>query len=237
MKCFLRKRPLHKGTVLLCLEMYKNRGGSMWGSEAERAAFAGSYPWFYGSQEERNYAKGIKKIKKLAECGYVPAICELGIAYFDYLGVRRDYKESFKYYMMAAQAGYPSAEGGVGNFYAIVVPKHEACEYDREKATEWWLKAAENGNAGAQCNLAGYYLSGTGVPKNPIEAYIWGAMAVHCSSIRFRSAEVFRDQALEILNEEQVADANIRLEKFKQYLPYAWSEHLTYWRSLYQQFK
>lgn len=208
----------------------------MWGSEAEKAAFAGLYPLFYGSQEERNYSKGIKKIKKLAQSGYTPAICALGIAYFDHQGVRKDYKMSFKYYRMAAREGYPSAEGGLGNFYAIVVPKHDACQYDPEKATEWWLKAAENGNAGAQCNLAGYYLSGTGVLKNPREAYIWGAMAVHCSSIRFRSAEVFRDQAIKLLNEEQVAAANIRLEQLKQYLPYAWSDHLTYWRSLYHQY-
>ncbi|MEQ8237118.1 MAG: hypothetical protein ABRQ23_10085 [Syntrophomonadaceae bacterium] len=67
--------------------MSKNRGASTWGSEAERAGFASLYPLFYGSQEERKYAKGIKKIKKLAECGYVPAICELGIANFDHLGV------------------------------------------------------------------------------------------------------------------------------------------------------
>jgi len=215
----------------------RNRGESMWGSETERAGFAELYPLFYGTQEERNYAKGIKKMKKLAECLYIPAICELGMAYFDHLGVRRDYKQSFKNYMLAAREGYPSAECGVGNFYAIIVPKHGACAYDPDKATEWWRKAAENGNAGAQCNLAGYCLSGTGVPKNPTDAYIWGAMAVHCSSIRFRSAEVFRDQALRLLSEEQVLDANVRLEKLKQYLPYAWSDHLTYWRGLYQQYR
>lgn len=81
----------------------------MWGTETEKAAFAVLYPLFYGSQEERDYAKGIKPIKKLAEGGYVPAICELGLAYFDHLGVHRNYKESFKYYMIAAQEGYPSA--------------------------------------------------------------------------------------------------------------------------------
>lgn len=165
----------------------------MWGTESEKAAFTKLFPLFYGSQEERDYAKGIKTIKKLAEVGYFPALCELGLAYFDHLGVRRNYNESFKYYLMAAQEDYPSAEGELGGFYAMAFPKHNACECSAEKATEWWLKASEHGNAGAQVNLAGYYLSGTGVEKDPVEAYVWGSMGVHCSTIRFRSAEVFRD--------------------------------------------
>lgn len=209
----------------------------MWGTEGEKTEFARLYPLFYGSQEERDYAKGIKTIKKLADKGYVPAICELGMAYFDHLGVRRNYKESFKYDMMAARKGYPSAECGVGNFYAMAFPKHDACEYSAENATVWWLKASEHGNAAAQCNLAGYYLSGTGVAKNPVEAYVWGDMAVYCSSIRFRSAEVFRDQALALLNVEQIADANARIATLKEKLPYPWSDHMAYWRGLHQQFK
>jgi len=119
----------------------------------------------------------------------------------------------------------------------MAFPKHDACEYSAEKATEWWLKASEHGNAGAQVNLAGHYLSGTGVVKNPIEAYIWGSMGVHCSTIRFRSAEVFRDQALALLTEGQIADADVRIGILKEKLPYPWSEHLDYWRSLREQFK
>ncbi|MDK9712118.1 tetratricopeptide repeat protein [Acidaminobacter sp.] len=206
----------------------------MWGTEAERMAFAAVYPLFYGSSEERNYAKGIKTIKKLAENSYAPAFCALGIAYFDHMGVRRDYVESFNCYMSAAEQGYPSAECGIGNFYAIVHPKHNACENNPEKAVKWWLKASEHGNPGAQCNLAGYYLNGTGVNVNPVEAFIWGTMAVHCSTIRFRSAEVFRDQALELLNEAQVNEANSRIGVLKGNLPKAWSDHITYWRFLYQ---
>ncbi len=139
--------------------------------------------------------------------------------------------------MVAAQEGYPSAECGVGNFYVMAFPKHYACEYSAEKATEWWLKASEHGNAGAQCNLAGYYSSGTGVPKNPAEAYVWGSMAVHCSSIRFRSAEVFRDQALALLSEERIVDAIMRIGTLKEKLPHPWSDHMIYWRGLHEQFK
>ncbi len=209
----------------------------MWGVQAEKTEFARLYPLFYGTQDERNYAKGIKTIKKLADNGFVPAIGELGIAYFDHLGVRRNYNESFKFYMVAAEEGYPTAECGVGNFYAMAFPKHNACENDSVKAAEWWLKASEHGNPGAQCNLAGCYLRGMGVQHNPVEAYIWGAMAVHCSYIRFNSAEVFRDQAIALMNEEQIISANKRLETLKVILPYDWSDHTTYWRSLHQKYQ
>jgi hypothetical protein len=221
----------------LKITMFKKRGEPMWGTEAEKVEFAKLYPLFYGSQEERDYAKGIKTIKNLAKGGYVPAIYELGWAYFDHLGVRRNYKESFKYYMIAAQEGYPSAECGVGNFYSSTFPKHDACEHSPEKAAEWWLKASEHGNSAAQCNLAGWYLRGTGVPQNSVEACILGEMAIRCSPLRLLWAEVFRDQALRLLNEEQVADANSRIETLKQKLPYAWSEHMSYWRSLHQQYQ
>ena len=54
----------------------------MWGNDQEKKDFGMLYQLFYGSQEERNYAKGIKIVKRLAGNGYVPAICQLGIAFF-----------------------------------------------------------------------------------------------------------------------------------------------------------
>jgi hypothetical protein len=37
----------------------------MWGSDKEKKEFGILYPLFYDSQEERNYVKAIKVIKKL----------------------------------------------------------------------------------------------------------------------------------------------------------------------------
>jgi TPR repeat protein len=144
----------------------------MWGTDQEKKDFGMLYPLFYGNQEERNCAKAIKAVKRLSGNGYVPAICQLGIAYFDHLGVHRDYSEAFQLYLEAAKEGYPSAECGVGNFYTMAYPKHNACDYDPEKAVLWWLRASDHGNAAAQCNLAGYYLQGTGVQQDPVEAYV-----------------------------------------------------------------
>lgn len=204
----------------------------MWGSESEKREFGMLYPFFNGSQEERSASKGILAIKRLAGNGYVPAILQLGQAYFDHLGVRRSYPEAFRLYLQAAQAGYPSAECGVGNFYAMAYPKHEACEYDESQAVHWWRWAAEHGNPGAQCNLAGYLLQGTGVDKDPAEAYLWASLAVHCSTIRFRSAEVFRDQAGVLLSAVELGKCELRITALKERLPLDWSDHLVYWKRL-----
>lgn len=50
------------------------------------------------------------------------------------------------------------------------------CRYldeDSDKATEWLRKAAEQGSADAQFELANHYHSGYSVGKNPSEAYNW----------------------------------------------------------------
>ena len=207
----------------------------MWGSELEKKEFGLLYPYFHGKEDERNVAKGIKKLRKLAEGGYIPAVCQLGICYFDHLGVRRNYQECFRLYLIAANEGYPSGEAGVGTFYGTVFPKYNVCDYSAEKAVEWWLKAAHHGNSGAQCNLAHDYLVGTGVDKNFVEAYIWSSMAVHCCSIRFRIAEVQRDQAVAQLTADQKRLADERIDQLKKILPLDWSDHLDYWRKLFAQ--
>jgi len=156
----------------------------------------------------------------------------LGHLYDNGEGVRKNKKLAFKYYLEAATVGYPSAEGAVGNFYAVVYPKHDACEHDPVRAVQWYLRAAQHGNAGSQCNLASKYMSGLGVKHNPVEAYVWASMSVHCSSIRFRSAEVFRDQALSLLDENSIIAANKRISILQETLPYVWSDHAVYWKSL-----
>ena len=204
----------------------------MWGTELEKSEFGKIYPLFYGRPDERNYTQGIKVVKSLARKGYVPAIYQLGLAYFDHLGVHRNYIEAFRMYLAAANEGYPSAECGVGNFYAMAHPKHQACEIDPNQALIWWLKASNHGNSSAQYNLANAYLQGTSVRKDPVEAYVWSSLAVHCSTIRFRPAEVIRDQASSIIDEDMRKKANQRIHLLQEQLPFIWSEHLIYWQQL-----
>lgn len=204
----------------------------MWGTDLMKKEFGEIYHLFYGKQQERNYAKGIKVVTRLAGNGYVPAICQLGIAYFDHLGVHRNYYESFRMHMEAAKEGYPSAECAVGNFYAMAYPKHNVCKLDPNQAVFWWLRASNSGNALAQYNLASYYLQGTSVKQDPVEAYVWSSLAVHCSTIRFRPAEVAWDQSSSLLDENTRVKLDQRISELKEHLPLDWSDHNVYWKIL-----
>lgn len=207
----------------------------MWGSVNEKQEFGLLYLYFYGTSEERNYGKAIKTIKKLAINGYIPAIFTLGFASEFGHGIRKNDKMAFENYMRAAEEGYPSAECGVANYYMRYRPKHNACEHNPQEAVKWYIRAARHGNPGAQCNLAGLYLTGQGVEKDPEEAYLWANMAVYCSSIRFRSAEVYRDQAAALIDFESKGRVEQRCLALKDQLPYDWSEHSVYWRKLWEE--
>lgn len=204
----------------------------MWGSEAEQRAFGETYPLWYGPEAVRDRRKAVAAFRSLADKAYAPAVCALGRAYFDGEGVRRDYRESFALFGKAAEAGYPSAEGEYGNFFIMATPKHDACAYDPAQAAVWHRRSAEHGNAGAQFNLAFSYWDGRGVEKNPVEAYLWASLAVHCAKTRMRPAETVRDQAAATLDAAARAVADERIAALSAQLPHPCSEHLTYWRLL-----
>ncbi len=44
---------------------------------------------------------------------------------------------------------------------------------DHVEAAKWWRKAAEQGDANAQCSLGMAYDNGTGVPKDSAKAVNW----------------------------------------------------------------
>ena len=209
----------------------------MWGSEIEKGEFAKLYPLFYGSQQERDYRKLFKESASLVKKGYAPAMCTVGGMYSNSgFNVRRDYRESFRLFMESALKGYPASEVSVGNFYVMAFPKHDACEYDEAEAASWYIKAAEHGNSVAQYSLAFSYQQGRGVPRDPIAAYVWACLSVHCAPIRFRPAEVVRDQTVQQLDEKQLEGAQRRIKQMQEVLPYEWSDHMVYWRGLARKF-
>ena len=62
-----------------------------------------------------------------------------------------------------------NAQYTLGLLYA----KGEGVPQDYVEAREWWLKAAEQGDASAQYNLGIYYHNGQGVPQDYVEARKW----------------------------------------------------------------
>ena len=71
---------------------------------------------------------------------------------------------------VSADRGDPEAQNALGDRYRL--GSHEQAN-DYEKALTWYRKAADQGNAAAQVNLASMYLTGRGVVKNETEAGKW----------------------------------------------------------------
>ena len=76
-------------------------------------------------------------------------------------------------------------------------------EDDRE-AVEWYRKAAEQGNAGAQLNLGLMYYRGEGVPENYVDAYMWANLA---AAQGLEKSVKLKDNLRPSMTPEQVAEA------------------------------
>ena len=72
---------------------------------------------------------------------------------------------------------------------------------------QWFLKAAENGNANAQLEIGSAYAKGDGVLKDPVEAHAWCNIA----GVRGEEkAQKARDSLEEKMTKEQIAEATKR---------------------------
>lgn len=204
----------------------------MWGSDEDRRRFGLIYPLWYGDSTVRDRQAAVQRLRELAEQGYAPAQFALGMAFYDGEGVRRDYVTAFAHILTAANQQYPAAENMIGSFYGGVSLKHGACEHDPVEAARWYRRSAEHGHAAGMFNFAQGVRTGLGTGRDPLEAYVWASLAVQCSSSRFRSAEVLRDQAAADLDAAQRQAADARIAELRAGWPHPWSEPLLYWRSL-----
>lgn len=101
---------------------------------------------------------------------------ELGRRYYSgrisagrYGGHEQDYKEAFKWWLLAAEQGHADAQYGLGECYYF----GNGVDKDFSEAVKWWLLAAEQGDAYAQNFLGRCYENGRGVDKDLNEAIKW----------------------------------------------------------------
>lgn len=78
------------------------------------------------------------------------------------LGVKKNAKESFSWYLILAESGDTSVAFNVAYSYAEGI----GIENDYEEAVKWYKVAIENGSVAAMNNLAICYENGYGVDKN-----------------------------------------------------------------------
>ena len=88
-------------------------------------------------------------------------------------GVPQDYREAFRWYVLAAEAGQPGAMNSLGLMYAL----GHGVSQDHSEAMKWWTKAADSGSLAALANIATTYYAGIGVQQSYPEAAKWFQLA------------------------------------------------------------
>ncbi|NDE33964.1 MAG: sel1 repeat family protein [Gammaproteobacteria bacterium] len=84
---------------------------------------------------------------------------------------------------------------------------------DHRKAAEWFLKAADQGDAGAARILADLYSNGDGVEKRPDEAYLWASVA---ADLGHPGGEALRSELASALSPADLNAALTRLNRWRE---------------------
>ncbi len=116
--------------------------------------------------EEKNYARAVYLFTTAAEHGLAKAMYNLGICYYDALGVEQDWVKAAEWYEKAATLNHAKAQFNIGICYL----HGRGVEKDEAKAVQWFSKAAEQGDVPAICNLGNCYYHGIGVAKDNSKA-------------------------------------------------------------------
>jgi TPR repeat protein len=88
-------------------------------------------------------------------------------------GVPQDYKEAFRWYVLAAGAGQAEAMNSLGVMYAL----GHGVSQDHSEAMKWWTRAADSGSVTALANIGTSYYTGLGVQQSYPEAAKWFQLA------------------------------------------------------------
>ena len=145
--------------------------------------------------------KEVKRLLKIAEENDTSVLYSLGFHYKNGDGIKRDYKEAFKWFHKAAEQGHIEANYELGLFYeygyGVIQSYFKAIEWylraaeqehitaqfslgycyektnNYSEAIKWFRKLAEEGFEIAQCRLGEYYEEGREVCQNTLEALRW----------------------------------------------------------------
>ena len=93
----------------------------------------------------------------------------LGLWHENGVGTEQNFELALEWYEKAAEQGYASAYGNIGNLYL----KGEGVEQDFQKVFEYNSIGAEKNHPGCQHRLGVCYLRGNGVEKDYAKAYFW----------------------------------------------------------------
>jgi hypothetical protein len=116
---------------------------------------------------------------------------------------RQDYATALRGFLAAAEAGNVRAQHNLGWMYS----NGEGVQTDLGKGVQWYERAADNGDAGAQTALGVIYLSGL-VPTDDVKALLYLTLATDqsCGDQRSR-LNILRDGAARNVSAEALREA------------------------------
>lgn len=147
-------------------------------------------------------------VKEKADTGDAEAQFTLATIYDLGVDVPKNYAESGKWYLKAANQGLAEAQFKLGVRY-FEYGKQGGGNYTT--AFGWFYKAANQGIAAAQYNVGLIYQLGRGVPTNRVEAYKWYNIA---AAQGFTKAAAARELLDSELSRKEVLEAERRAAAF-----------------------
>ncbi len=154
-------------------------------------------------------AAAARYYEKAAEAGLAPAQYRLGSLYEKGRGVEKNLELARDWYRRAAEQGNAKASHNLAVLYAEGIsgtPEFRDAAY-------WFKKAANFGLADSQYNLGILYARGLGLEKNLVESYKWFSLAARQGD---RDAGNKRDELANMLSKEELAEARIAVETWKE---------------------
>ena len=111
--------------------------------------------------------------EKAAASGSMQANHNLGMIYAEGRGTSQSWVRALRYFEEAAN-DIPASRYMIGFTYF----QGEGNIQNRPRAFREFMDAALDGYADAQYMIAFMYLDGSGIPKQPIQAYVWASLAL-----------------------------------------------------------
>ena len=140
--------------------------------------------------------------EKAAASGSMQANHNLGMIFAEGRGTPQSWVRALRYFEEAA-SDIPASRYMIGYTYF----QGEGNIQNRPRAFREFMDAALDGYADAQYMIAFMYLDGSGIPKQPIQAYVWASLAyendqsqaaelVDAASNRMTSGQIMRADGL-----------------------------------------
>lgn len=128
-----------------------------------------NFRWGVKYLEKENYVEAEKCFRIAAKNGIPEAYYNIGMMYYNGMGMKKDYREAEHWLLSAAEKGFVDAQFCLGMVY---MGEKEGDQNPKE-ALRWFLVAAVNKQATAAYNVGVLYKHGFGVERDTVLARMW----------------------------------------------------------------